>query len=231
MEGEGGGGGGGIGKRSNDREFDLPFVKRERPERKPILVSFTQRSRSPFLIGCACVAPPLFLGLRQYFGVLAYCVFNRWCEVSCWNSRWSCMKPGLSRVGNLLASMKRQYAFHFFTGRTPSPFFPTPGPSGKAQNRICITHLSQLPKIPNGISVTTSTVSGDRATLKGLFSFSGWVQRRGACCSAWAPASGERAAALASDVALFCSRAERQCAAQTCGVWTPAQNGDPVDSR
>ena len=42
----------------------------------------------------------------------------------------------------------------------------------------------------------------------------------GACCSASASASGERAAALASDVALFCSRSERKCAAQTCGVWT-----------
>ena len=40
-----------------------------------------------------------------------------------------------------------------------------------------------------------------------------------------------RWAALASDVALFCSRAERWCAAQTCGVWTPAQNWHSVDAR
>ena len=55
-----------------------------------------------------------------------------------------------------------------------------------------------------------------------LFLSSGGIWRRGAWCSASAsaPASGERAAALASDVALFCFRAERQCAAQTWRVWT-----------
>ena len=37
----------------------------------------TQRSRSSFFIGSAWVAPLLFLGLRQLFGVLAYCVFNQ----------------------------------------------------------------------------------------------------------------------------------------------------------
>ena len=47
-----------------------------------------------------------------------------------------------------------------------------------------------------------------------LFLSSGGIWRRGSWCSASAPASGERAAALASDVALFCARAERQ----TCGV-------------
>ena len=41
----------------------------------------TQRSRSSFFIGSAWVAPLLFLGLRQLFGVLAYCIFNQWREV------------------------------------------------------------------------------------------------------------------------------------------------------
>ena len=46
--------------------------------RNPVV---TQRSRSSFFIGSAWVAPLLFLGLRQLFGVLAYCVFNQWREV------------------------------------------------------------------------------------------------------------------------------------------------------
>ena len=40
-----------------------------------------------------------------------------------------------------------------------------------------------------------------------------------------------RWAALASDVALFCSRAELWWTAQTCIVWALAQNGHSVDSR
>ena len=50
--------------------------------------------------------------------------------------------PPESRGDYLFASTKPQSAFHFFTGRSPSPFFPTPGPSGRARNRVfvCANH-------------------------------------------------------------------------------------------
>ena len=100
---------------------------------------------------------------------------------------------------------KKPHEIHFTFPRSVEWIMFLPSPVCAA--RIIVLRITFTKSTARNIGGHKCRKWGQAETLVFFVSFSGWAWTGGTWCSA--PASGERAAALANDVALFCFRAER----------------------